>query len=238
MPSITADRQTREDTLQLIPTRGIEQSNPQGRQQYHLGSLDPVRPIRGEGGTRPATAAPGSKIAAGSVPAYHSGSETAITINDITDASAKMPNWAVIKTVGGKAERIFQFLESSSRSRGSWNSLNSIMGIKATEDAGASMYFQIQEAVILSYQDLVLSIREGMSSIEFEMNDQINRAARQERLPVSQSSQHLTAVAIRMSVIKRVFLLLASFLNVYSNVDAIRRSVANVNAYMPKSVQE
>ena len=224
MPSCNSNRQTGEDTLRpltldLDPARG-----PQG-QQYHPDNFLEPDPIR-EDCNRPPNAARASMISI-SGPAHHIESETAIAINDIIDACMKQ-YWGMARPVEEKTQRLFQFVESLSRRH---ESLKNMMGIDSTVDTGASMHFEIQAAV-QSYSDLVSSIREGMASIEVQMKDQIKRALGQDGLPVSQNSQHLRSVAFHMSVISKVFLLLVSFLNVNSNVDAIRRPEANVEAYL------
>ena len=197
-------------------------SDAQG-QQYPPGSLE-TDPIR-EDGTRLATvvALPGSKIAAGSEPAHHIESETAITINDITGGSTKRHNRRVIKTMAEKTQRLVEFVESLSRTKR--ESLNNMMDIDSTDDTFPSTYFWILKAV-QSYEDLMLSIYECMACFEFGMNAQIRSACQSQSI-------HLSEVAINMNVISKVLLLLATFQHdANSNVDAIRRSVANVEAYV------
>ena len=217
------DRFSSIGTQAPLETSPLDPSDPQGQQGHtHAGYLDPVVPIRDDGTlTRPTTseARPGSLNAGSDYPAHHTESEAAITVNDIAGAFTLFV-WT-IKTVEEKAQSLFRLVESLHRKCEPL--LNNVMGIDSTEDSSASMYAQIQ-AAMLSYSDLVSSIREGMASIDLEMNAQINRVIHA-KLPTSQSI-HLRAVAINLSVMHQVFLLKASFRpNKNSTVDAIRRKV-------------
>ena len=160
-------------------------------------------------------------------PAHHIESEAAIDIDDIIIGASAVHNYGRFKKVEEKARRLFQSLESLRHIKR--EDLNNMMDIDPPEYTGAaSMYSQIQAAVN-SYRGLVLSIYDGMTSIEHEMIAQINRA---KSLPVSRRI-HLSAVAINMSVVSKLYLVQASFLSVNSNIDATLRLVTNdVNAYI------
>ena len=174
----------------------------------HSFDIEPVPIIDDEAA---AALRPSSRIAAGSAdPANHIEIETAIGINEMIGTASE---------VAEKAQNLFKLVESLSRK----------LDIDSTEATGAPIMDSEIQAAVTSYSELVLSIEERMMSILSETKEQIKRAF----LPDSQSPHYLSAIAINMSVLARAYLLQAIFLNVNSNDEAIRQSVANVNAYIP-----